>query len=203
MTTAPPTDRQILDAAQYLMQVRGYNAFSYADIADQVGVRKATIHYHFQSKAELARAVVARYRVETRAMMAALDRETADPRRRIERYIALYEQMVHGGPRICLCAMLSAETPTLPAAVQAEVRGFFVDHEAWLGGVLEAAASAGALCRSGPNEGEARLLLAGIDGAMLAARVHGDPARFDAVTRRLLAAVLPPAWGVAQKSAGS
>ncbi|GAC1431768.1 MAG: TetR/AcrR family transcriptional regulator [Chloroflexota bacterium] len=192
MTTPSPTDRQILDAAQSLMQVRGYNAFSYADISDEVGVRKATIHYHFPGKADLARAVVARYRADTRAMMDAIDRETRDPRAKIEQYIALYGAMVHGGPRICLCAVLAAETPTLPAAVQSEVRGFFADHEAWLGGVLAEGVAAGTLRLPGRVEGAVLLLRAGIEGAMLTARAHGDPARFDAVTRRLLDTVVPP-----------
>jgi len=192
VNTTIPTDRRIMDVAQRLMQVRGYNAFSYADIADDVGVRKATIHHHFPSKGELARSVVVRYRAATRAMLAAIDRETADPRRKLERYAALYGAMLRDGPRLCLCALLAAELPTLPDAVRAEVGAFYADHEAWLGRVLQDGAAAGTLRVDGPVETAAQLALAGIEGAMLVARAHGDPERFDAIARRLLDALVVP-----------
>ena len=64
-TTAPPqrseTAEQILDLAETLIQTRGYSAFSYQDIADSLGIRKASIHYHFPSKSDLGVAVVDRY----------------------------------------------------------------------------------------------------------------------------------------------
>lgn len=193
MNTTIPTDRRIMDVAQRLMQVRGYNAFSYADISDEVGVRKASIHHHFPSKGELARRVVARYRTDTRAMLATIDQETGDARRKLERYVALYEAMLRDGPRLCLCALLSAELPTLPDAVRAEVRAFYDDHEAWLDRVMEDGATVGTLRVDGPIETAAQLTLAGIEGAMLVARAHGDPTRFAAITHKLLAALVVPA----------
>jgi TetR/AcrR family transcriptional repressor of nem operon len=192
VNTTIPTDRRIMDVAQRLMQVRGYNAFSYADISDEVGVRKASIHHHFPSKGELARRVVARYRTDTRAMLATIDQETGDARRKLERYVALYRAMLRDGPRLCLCALLSAELPTLPAAVRAEVGAFYDDHEAWLSRVMENGVAAGTLRIDGPIETAAQLTLAGIEGAMLSARAHGDPTRFAAITRKLLDALVVP-----------
>src|SRR6185295_2042375 len=65
MTTATrqrsETAEQILDLAETLIQTRGYSAFSYQDIADSLGIRKASIHYHFPSKTDLGIAVVDRY----------------------------------------------------------------------------------------------------------------------------------------------
>jgi len=193
MDTTIPTERRIMDTAQRLMQERGYNAFSYADIAGEVGVRKASIHHHFPSKGELARRVVARYRADTLALLVAIDRETGGPRHKLERYVALYREMAHEGPRICLCALLAAETPTLPEGARAEVRGFYADHEAWLARVLQDGVSAGALRVVDPVTTAAGLVLAGVEGAMLSARAHSDPARFDAIARRLLDAVAGPA----------
>ncbi len=193
MSNAIPTDRRIMDAAQRLMQVRGYNAFSYADIAEEVGVRTATIHYHFPSKGALGRDVVARYRADTRAELAAIDREGAGARRKLERYIDLYGAMVREGSRICLCALLAAELPTLPTGVHAEVRGYYADHEVWLSRVLEDGVATGALRIADPAPMTAQILLSGIDGAMLTARAHGDPARFDAIASRLLDTIAPSA----------
>ncbi|HJT14927.1 MAG TPA: helix-turn-helix domain-containing protein, partial [Dongiaceae bacterium] len=55
------TRARILDVAQGLIQQRGYNGFSYRDIADEVGIRAPTIHYYFPAKADLAAALVDRY----------------------------------------------------------------------------------------------------------------------------------------------
>jgi TetR/AcrR family transcriptional repressor of nem operon len=55
------TSQQILDIAQRLVQTRGFNAFSYADIANELSVSKASLHYHFASKAKLGVRLIERY----------------------------------------------------------------------------------------------------------------------------------------------
>lgn len=52
------TAQRILDTAQDLIRHRGYSAFSYADIADRVGIRKASIHYHFAAKEDLVLSLI-------------------------------------------------------------------------------------------------------------------------------------------------
>ena len=49
---APDTAQRILDIAERLVQTRGFNGFSYADIAGALAVTKASLHYHFPTKAE-------------------------------------------------------------------------------------------------------------------------------------------------------
>ena len=63
MTPRADTDTatRILDVAERLVQVRGFNAFSYADVAAELQITKAALHYHFASKADLGSALVARY----------------------------------------------------------------------------------------------------------------------------------------------
>jgi len=177
---------RILDAAQLLVQTRGYNGFSYADVAARVGIRNATIHYHFPSKADLGRDLVARYRADFRRRLAVFDRENPEPRRRLERYLGLYEDALRGDGRMCLCGMLAADIATLPEAVGGEVRGFFADQEAWLTGVLAAGRQAGTFRFAAPADDEARHLLAGLEGAMLVARSFDDIGRFASVAQRLI-----------------
>src|SRR5262245_21603472 len=120
------------------MQRCGYHAFSYADIAEQIGIRKASIHYYFPSKQDLAQAVVANYRVFAQAGLTFLQQTVADPVQQLEAYIAYFGEEVEGQPRMCLCALLAAEMLTLPELVRAEVQGYYHEHEAWLARVLEA-----------------------------------------------------------------
>jgi len=108
----------ILDVAEKLAQTRGYNGFSYADIATQLGVTKASLHYHFRSKAELGRALIERYGRIFGAALDGIDRQTRAPRAKLRRYVELYNSVL-SNERMCLCGMLAAEYATLPKPMQA------------------------------------------------------------------------------------
>lgn len=172
------TQQTILSSALSLMQRCGYHAFSYADIADQIGIRKASIHYYFPSKQDLAQAVVAHYRATARAGLAQLQHAIQDPAQQLEAYIAYFGEEVEGQPRICLCALLAAEMLTLPEPVRAEVRGYYQEHEAWLAAVLESGQQQGRLHFNGAAWIAAQTLLAALEGAMLAARTYGQRERY-------------------------
>jgi len=187
MSLSVPTDQRILDAAQRLMQAHGYHGVSYAAVAAAVGLRKASVFHHFPSKENLARAVVARYRATVRDGLAAIEQATDDPPAKLARYAGLYRALLARGEHMCLCGLLAAEATTLPEAVRAEVRGYFVEHEAWLVGVLATGRAAGLLRVDGPLPDAAQRLLAGVEGALLVAHAHDDDARFDAITAGLLA----------------
>ena len=113
---AAGTAARILDIAERLVQSRGYNAFSYADVAHAVGIRKASLHYHFATKADLGQALVARYR---RAFLEALQgieaREAAAPGR-LRDYVALYGAVLRR-KRMCMCGMLATDAARLMAVV--------------------------------------------------------------------------------------
>lgn len=178
------TAEQILDAAQHLVQSRGYNAFSYADISAQVGIRKASIHYYFPSKSDLGKELVARYREAFRRKRDQIDQRTDDSRLKLNQYVQLYFDSLQD-ERLCLCGMLAADFNTLPPPVREEVKDFFVDNEAWLIKVLIEGSKAGVINCERLAE-QAQLLLAGLQGAMLVARSCGDITRFQAIAQQLL-----------------
>jgi TetR/AcrR family transcriptional repressor of nem operon len=184
----PPTTaaRLILDVAERLAQTRGYNGFSYADIAAQLGVTKASLHYHFRSKADLGCALIERYRASFGAALDAIDHGFRQPRQKLQQYIGLYESVMVDD-RMCLCGMLAAEYATLPAPMQEGLRTFFDANERWLTGVLEVGVGARQFrLKESPNA-RARVLLGALEGAMLVARSYGDPKRFQAAAKSVLA----------------
>jgi TetR/AcrR family transcriptional repressor of nem operon len=183
------TADRILDAAQRLVQSRGYNGFSYADIADELGLRKASLHYHFETKDALGRALMARYRERFHGALAAIEEAAADPRERLRRYARLYRNVLRDQDRMCLCGMLAADFETLPKDVRVEVRRWFDDNETWLARVLDAGRKAGVLAFKGAPAAQALVLLSGLEGAMLVARSTTGPARFEETARRLLASL--------------
>ena len=131
-TSTPPT--RILDVAERLVQERGFNGFSYADVAGELGVTTAALHYHFPGKAELGEALIGAVRERASATaLAALD---ARPARRAARSCAPTPQLyadVFRDERMCLCGMLAADYATLPDPMRARVVTFFDDNETWLG----------------------------------------------------------------------
>jgi TetR/AcrR family transcriptional repressor of nem operon len=180
------TAQQILDVAQDLVRCRGYSAFSYADISKQVGIRKASIHYHFPSKGELGQTLVNHYRTTFQQKLRAIERTEADPRQQLQQFVELYRSGL-SNCQMCLCSMLSAEIEVLPDSVQAEVRGFLAEVQTWLQAVLGAGAAAGCLQLRFSPEVEASLLLATVQGAQLMARTAMDSeATFDGITNPLL-----------------
>ena len=185
-----PTEERIVTVAHQLIEVQGYNAFSYADIAAAVGIRKASIHYHFPNKHDLVRAVVARYRAATREQLMQIEHETSNACHKLQRYAITTEADSRGLPRICLCALLAAEFPTLPDDVRAEVEGFFIDQVTWLATVFRDGVAAGLLQLQRSIEIEAQLFLAALDGAVLVARAFNDPHRYDVLAQVLVAAYI-------------
>lgn len=180
------TAGRILDLAEGLIQRRGYEAYSYADIADALHIRKASIHHHFATKGELTRAVAARYRAAFSATLLALETECPDPSTRLMRYVRLFRDALRDGDHMCLYGMLASDSATLPEPVRAEVNGFFADQEAWLARLLGAGRAAGVFQFEGRPEGAASALLAGLEGAMLVARSRRDVKYFAGVALRLV-----------------
>ncbi|MGB8315769.1 MAG: TetR/AcrR family transcriptional regulator [Aestuariivirga sp.] len=180
------TSQQILDIAQRLVQTRGFNAFSYADIASALSVSKASLHYHFASKADLGVRLIERYEDSFERALGAIDLEGGGAAVNIRRYVDIYSHVL-ADERMCLCGMLAAEFVTLPKTMQTALDEFFKLNERWLIGVLESGRASGSLRFDGSAAEAAQFIIGSLEGSMMMARSHGGMARFDAATRHLLA----------------
>jgi TetR/AcrR family transcriptional repressor of nem operon len=185
------TSTRILDTAEALLQVRGYNGFSYADVSTELGITKAALHYHFPGKADLGLALITRYADRFSESLAGIDRADAPPRDRLAEYARLYDQVLRQS-KMCLCGMLAAEYQTLPAPMRAAVAGFFDANESWLEKVLEDGRQDASLRFTGTARETARTVIACLEGAMLVARPSGDPDRLRSIAASLLADLTRP-----------
>ena len=187
MAHASTTSDEILRCARALIIAGGYNGFSYADISEVVGIRKASIHHHFPSKSDLVRTLVVRYRQEAEAGIAALERQIADPVGQLRAYTGFWQACIlDASAPFCVCALLASEIPALPEDVVREVRAHFRTLSAWLASVLRRGAEQGLLRLTGTPEAEAEIILATVHGAMLSARAYGDPAMFGTILHPVL-----------------
>src|SRR4051812_14352163 len=167
------TSQDILNCARSLIVSGGYNGFSYADISKVVGVRNATIHHHFASKAVLVQALVVNYREEVQQGMAALERNVPEPVEQLRAYIQYWESCIADGTvPFCVCALLGTQLPVLPEEVALEVRAHFRSLSAWLTSVLERGLAKGDLRLTTSAKIEADGFMATVHGAMISARAY-------------------------------
>ncbi|UPG92606.1 TetR/AcrR family transcriptional regulator [Luteibacter aegosomatissinici] len=188
------TQQKLIDSARYLIQTRGYNGFSYADVAEEVKVRKASIHHHFPTKADLALAVVEESRAGIVEQTRLLADGTFDPAQKLMFYTGYWEKCIADATApFCVAGMLAAELPSLPENLAEAVRAHFRDLSRWLETILTKGAQVGVFKLRGAASTEAEAFMSIVYGAMLTARAYGQPAKFAEVVRSgLERLIIPP-----------
>lgn len=182
MKSMASTSEKILDIAQSLIVAGGYNGFSYADISAAIGIRKASIHHHFPTKAELVAVLVDRYRKQAQAGLQSLREQAESPADQLQFYINYWHTCIRDASQpFCVCAMLAGEMQMLPDEVASRVRAHFQGLAAWIAAVLQAGAEQGLFRLDKRPEEQAQMLMASVHGAMLSARALGDPGLFIAI----------------------
>jgi TetR/AcrR family transcriptional regulator, transcriptional repressor for nem operon len=179
------TALRILDVAERQVAERGFNAVSYADVAAELEMTKPSLHYHFANKAELGTALVVRYHARFAAALVELDRNSVSAATKLAGYAELYLDVLRDG-RMCLCGILAAEYQTLPPSMQRAVLAFFSANEVWLEEVLRVGREIGELHFDAAAGDVGRLIMSGLEGAMLVARPFNDTERFRTTAAGLL-----------------
>lgn len=170
---ATHTRARLLREAETLFRTRGYAAFSYADLSERVGIRKASIHHHFPTKEALGAAFIDDYLERFTRELAAIERRRADARGRLRLYARLFSGGLERG-MLPLCGVLSAGATTLPEGLRARARRFFDMHLDWLERTVRDGIASGQL-RPDLDPGKAALLIfSAVEGASFVAWALGD-----------------------------
>lgn len=165
-----PTAQKILTLAQKKVQTKGFNGFSYRDLAEEIGIKTSSIHYHFATKDDLALALVTTYREAFNLELEKILATEQDPRSQLEIYVKLFENNLAVENKFCLCGMLASEVNSLSNRVKQAIQGFFLDNELWLSRLIaNGQAQRRFKVKNSPDLIAARLL-ATFEGAMLIAR---------------------------------
>ncbi|MCV3768223.1 TetR/AcrR family transcriptional regulator [Rhizobium sp. TRM95796] len=192
MNNLSNTSDQILASARNLIMSGGYNGFSYADISEVVGIRKASIHHHFPSKVDLVRELVKRYREDGQASVVTLEQNVPDELDILKVYANHWAKCIEDASRpYCVCALLASELPSLPPEVATEVTNFFRFISSWLRTVMERGYKSGTLNLTSEPHVEAEAFLATVYGAMLSARAYGKPGVFPTILAPALNRLTP------------
>ena len=175
----PDTRTRLMDAAEQAVRARGADGVSFGDLADEIGIRKASIHYHFPAKTDLLAAIMQRYREQVLAGLEdmAVTRDTAAGR--LAGFLDFYRDALGDGGRLCLCVAYSIGLNGLDAETRREITLFRQAVRAWLTRQFEHANADGSLTLVTDAAAEAAATLALAEGAQLTARFAEDPALFD------------------------
>ncbi|MDB5632534.1 MAG: TetR/AcrR family transcriptional regulator [Tardiphaga sp.] len=175
---ATDTKQMIMSAARLMVQARGFNGLSFRELAKEVGVKSASIHYHFPTKGDLGAALARRYTDEALVYFDGLLAASDDPAAHIRGYTDVFRSALVNNNRMCLCGIMAAEHDDLPAEVRAEVDRFTEVNVRWLVKVLSLQQPA-AQAEAQAIERHALAIFAAVEGAQLVARGRGDIAVFD------------------------
>lgn len=184
-----------MDFAELTARSRGFDGFSYADMAAAVGIRKASVHYHFPTKANLSEALVERYQAGLQHRLAEIDAAHPTAGARLEALIALYRAALHDGQTVCLCIAFSISRESLSETVIAGVGAIRAMLIRWIAATFELGRRDGSISAVNRSAQEAHATLAMLEGAHLAARAEEAPAVFDAATQLLSARCQAPQGG--------
>lgn len=177
MTT--DTKTALLDCATKAAMSRGFDGFSYADLSAAVGIRKASIHHHFPTKAALSAALVERYHQQNDTACARIAETAETGAERLAAMIDIYRQALNGGETLCLCVSFSISTESLTDEVSAQITGFRAMMRRWFKEAFAQGAKDGSLTLQSTPHKEALYALALLEGAHLAARCERNTATFE------------------------
>lgn len=179
----------ILSVAQRLVQQRGFNGFSYADIAEEVGIRKASLHHHFSGKADLGLALIDGYTEQLNQELKRISSQPVQADKKLAAYIAIYRSTLVAD-RMCLGGMLASEALTLDVAMLPSIKRFFARNTEWLAEVLAEGKAQQLFHFYGAAVDQARMLLAALQGALLLARAASDHEAFEQTATALIAGLV-------------
>jgi TetR/AcrR family transcriptional repressor of nem operon len=192
VTKGGQTRARIVDEAEYLIQTLGYDAFSFAQLEERIGIRKASIHHHFASKTDLGLEIVKRFRQNCRAAFEQLDSTVPDPVDRLRSYADLFIQAIENGGRMCLCGILAAGFSTLPAPLLKQLRAAAIEHEQWLESTIRAGQLENRIRPHTNPQTLAQSFFSSLEGGMLLARMNGGSRRFKTLVAQHLADLTLP-----------
>lgn len=175
MQTQTPTGKalDILHAARMLMMDRGFNGFSFRDVAADVGIKSASIHYHYATKADLAEATAQSYREAFEDALSQIEADSAADMLRA--YGGLFVTTLREQSRLCLGGMLAADVASLPDQVRNEVAKFFEAQSAWVENIVCEGQTSGELRADLDAAKFAKMFVTSLEGAMMIARGIDQP----------------------------
>jgi len=185
------TRQSIMDEAKLVVQAHGYSALSFRELAKTVGIKNASVHYHFPTKGDLGAALARQYSDEAQAFLNCLPLDRDSAAQTMKTYTDAFRAALERDNRMCLCGIMIAERDELPEMVRGEVDRFTEINIQWLKSFLEALTPK---AEASEVMDRAVAIFSAVEGAQLIARGCADVAVFDRCMNAYGATALFPVW---------
>ena len=176
------TQESLVDLGEAAIRSRGYGGFSYADIARDAGIRKASIHHHFPAKSDLGLAVLERYSERLQTALADIEATSRTGGDALRGAIALYRAALGDGERMCLCAALASDIVAISPEMRTSLQSANEMTARWFESILLRGRRDRTITVGGDPAEEAVAILAQLQGAQLLARAATAVEPFDKAT---------------------
>lgn len=182
--------KRIIDSGEKLLLKKGFNGFSYADIAAALGIKNASIHYHFPSKCDLGQAIIRRARERFAQWGARRETALVDDWEKLGDFFQIYRHYLTRSDSVCLVGALETDFSTLPKSMQDETRGLVTDLLTWMEQFLDLGRQRGTFAFPGTPRQQAVVVLAVMQGGLQMNRVL-DPSIFESVVSQVRSLLQP------------
>lgn len=169
---------KIIQLATNLAQKYGLNAFSYSDLAKEIGIAKASIHHYFPAKNDLAREILIQYSAK---FMAQLPSPEQSSEIRLKAYIELFNQVAQTQDKICLCMMYASDFMTISSDTQQQVQDFYQKNETWLAQLFIANNN-----NIENAQAKSQLLFSQLQGLLVRSRLMHDTKQFHNLAQQII-----------------
>lgn len=173
---------RILNLSFKLLNDGGCKAFSYNDLAKELGIKTASIHYHFPSKADLVNAIAKKLRLTINEMLKGIDDNYPSPEAKLKQFLETFKDRFNTSGNICMCSMMSSDFANLPYTAKEETKGVWKDIEGWIASVLKAGKEDGTFSFEGSPEVVSKAVFASLEGSTISATTFQDRNRVNEVT---------------------
>lgn len=167
------TRKLILSLARGYVQRFGFNGFSFQTIADDLGIKKASIHYHFKSKEEMGLAILDHY-IAAFAKWSEDVKSKSNATLKLEAYFKIFERFIQDDKKVCPIGVLSSDFHTLPETMRSRLWDLHDHQRKWLITTMREGRHAGEFADDLNETEAADTILSAIQGGLLASRIRGD-----------------------------
>lgn len=178
------TREQIIATANNLLMERGFNAFSYKHISEEITIKTSSIHYHFPTKSDLGIAIIRKHR---EALEHTIEKCIGKPPlEKIGKLFKYYKTLV-AEQKVCIVSALTSDINTLDESVRQELLGFGNTILNWIATILEEGAQQQVFKPVSDTQLKAKLIMSNLMGLIQVARIEKNPKQMDRLVQMILA----------------
>ncbi|EPG75873.1 transcriptional regulator, TetR family [Leptospira fainei serovar Hurstbridge str. BUT 6] len=166
MSAQPDTKEEILKLSKSLVQTKGFHSFSYQDISDKLKLKKASIHYHYPSKADLGKELLKSYSENFESWAAQLEKRKLTPKEKVEEFFRMFSKIPGKGDRICPGGAFGLDLDSLPKSLKLSYENFQDQKIQWLSKVLKEGRSDGSIRSYGTPLEQAECIYSTLQGSL-------------------------------------